>query len=91
MTTPSIREARLRPPYASLYPDLKPDVWLPACALADFVLERGLYQRRSGSAAKDRLLDESHFEFRGGPAPADDPHRRPERIGDTYPTNMDQR
>jgi hypothetical protein len=88
MTTSSIREARLRPAYASLYPDLKPDVWLPACVLVEFVLERGLYQRRSGSAAKDRLLDESHFEFRGGPAPSEDPHRRAERAGDTYPTDF---
>jgi hypothetical protein len=89
MTTPGIREARLRPAYASLYPDLKPDVWLPACTLAEFVLERGLYQRRSGSPAKHRLLDESHFEFRGGPIPADGPHRRPERLGDTDPTPPD--
>ena len=48
MTMPSIREARLRPDYASLYPDMKPGVWLPAFSLAEFVLERGLYQRRSG-------------------------------------------
>ena len=64
MTAPSIREARLLPAYASLYPDMKPGVWLPACSLAEFVLERGLYQRRSGSPAKRRLLNESHFEFR---------------------------
>jgi hypothetical protein len=89
MTTPTIREARLRRAYSSLYPDMKPGVWLPACALAEFVLERGLYQRRGGSPAKHRLLDESHFEFRGGPAPAEDPHRRPGRIGDTYPTRLD--
>jgi hypothetical protein len=89
MTTPSIREARLLPAYASLYPDMKPGVWLPACSLAEFVLERGLYQRRSGSPAKHRLLNESHFEFRGGPTPADDPHRWPERIGDTYPRRLD--
>lgn len=81
----------MRSGYASLYPDLKPDVWLPACVLAEFVLERGLYQRRTGSDAKDRLLDESHFEFRGGPLPAADPHRRPERIGDTYPPALGQR
>jgi hypothetical protein len=91
VTTSRIREARLRPAYADLYPDLKPDVWLPACVLAEFVLERGLYQRRSGSAAKDRLLDESHFEFRGGSPAAADPHRLPERIGDTYPTDSEGR
>jgi hypothetical protein len=70
--TDGIREARLRQAYSPLYPDLKPGVWLPACVLAEFVLERGLYQRRTGSAARDRVLDESHFEFRGGaPLPPD--------------------
>ena len=52
-----IREARLRRSYAALYPDLKPGEWVPASVLAEFVLERGLYQRRTGPAAKERLLD----------------------------------
>jgi hypothetical protein len=65
---PPIREARLRPEYVSLYPDLEPGVWVPARTLAEFVLERGLYQRRTGSPSQSRLLLESHFEFRGGPA-----------------------
>jgi hypothetical protein len=53
--------------------------------LAEFVLERGLYQRRTGTAARDRLLDESHFEFRGGP-PAMPGWKRPlERMGDAAP------
>jgi hypothetical protein len=64
-----IREARLRPEYASLYPDLTPGVWVPACTLRDFVLERGLYQRRTGLPSHRRLLLESHFEFRGGKMP----------------------
>jgi hypothetical protein len=53
--------------------------------LAEFVLERGLYQRRTGSAARDRLLDESHFEFRGGPPPMPDWKRPHERLGDDAP------
>ncbi len=78
-----IREARLRPDYVALYPDLAPGVWVPASTLAEFVLERGLYQRRTGSPSQSRLLLESHFEFRGGPA-----HRDPswkganQRVGD---------
>jgi hypothetical protein len=63
----SIREARLRPEFATQYPDLTPGVWVPACSLRDFVLERGLYQRRTGLPSNRRLLLESHFEFRGGP------------------------
>lgn len=65
----SIREARLRPEYAYLYPDLKPGVWVPACSLRDFILERGLYQRRTGPPIHRRMLLESHFEFRGGVFP----------------------
>jgi hypothetical protein len=64
----SIREARLRREYAGLYPDLTPGVWVPACTLRDYILERGLYQRRTGAPTHRRLLLESHFEFRGGPA-----------------------
>lgn len=85
MNERQVREARLRRRYADLYPDLKPDVWLPACVLAEFVLERGLYQRRTGPAARDRLLDESHFEFRGGPPPMPDWKRPLERLGDAVP------
>jgi hypothetical protein len=79
--TDGIREGRLRRAYSALYPDLTPGVWLPACVLAEFVLERGLYQRRTGSPAQDRVLDESHFEFRGGtPLP---PAAHPgQRLGD---------
>ena len=62
-----LREGRLRPEFARLYPDLTPGVWVPACNLTDFVLERGLYQRLTGSPAKHRPLLEEHFEFRGGP------------------------
>ena len=85
LNVPGIREGRLRPAYAGLYPDLEPGAWLPASVLAQFVLERGLYQRRTGSPAMHRLLNPAHFEFRGGPHPAHDSHRSPERIGDTYP------
>jgi hypothetical protein len=84
----SIREARLRSEYATLYPDLVPGVWVPACTLRDFVLERGLYQRRTGSPIHRRLLLESHFEFRGGPSTRQPswtgPHERSdEAIGPT--------
>jgi hypothetical protein len=83
-----IREARLRPEYASLYPDLSPGVWVPACTLRDFVLERGLYQRRTGLPSHRRLLLESHFEFRGGSTPRHSawtgPHERTdEAVGPT--------
>ena len=61
------REGRLRPEFATQYPDLTPGIWVPACTLTEFVLERGLYRRLTGSPAKHRSLFEGHFEFRGGP------------------------
>jgi len=78
----SIREARLRPEYATLYPDLVPEVWVPACTLRDFVLERGLYQRRTGPPTHRRLLLESHFEFRGGTSSRQSPWTGPQERSD---------
>jgi hypothetical protein len=62
---PSHREARLREENAEQYPDLTPGVWVPAHVLVEFVLERGLYQRRVGTPSRARPLEETHFEFRG--------------------------
>ena len=74
-----MREARLRPEFADVYPELTPGQWEPAARIAEMVLARYLLQRMTDVAA-DRALDESHFEFRGG---ADDerPPRR-ERAAD---------
>jgi hypothetical protein len=49
------REGRLRPRFAALYPDLTPGAWVPACTLKEFVLERGLYQRRVSRPGEDRM------------------------------------
>ena len=59
------RQARLKPEFASLYPPLTPDVWEPAAEMGARVL---LWQvQQQGTAALGtRLLDEQHFEFRGG-------------------------
>ncbi len=79
----TMREARLRPEHARLYPDLEPGVWVPASVLSDFVLERGLYQRRTGTPSHTRLLNETHFEFRGGERPAHPWTGRLARLGDS--------
>jgi hypothetical protein len=60
-----MREARLRPEFAELYPGLEPDRWLPAARVAEAVLANVLLQQM-GEASPDRLLPEAHFEFRGG-------------------------
>ena len=60
----SIREARLRPQYASLYPALEPGTWQPATAIGRQLLLWHL----TAPALPDgeRLMSEEHFEFRGG-------------------------
>lgn len=60
----NIREARLRPEYASLYPGLEPGVWLPATAIGQKLLLWHLTTPITPQG--DRLMAEEHFEFRGG-------------------------
>lgn len=74
-----MREARLRPEYADLYPELTPGQWEPAARIAEVVLARYLLQRMT-DAPGDRTLDEAHFEFRGGAEPDRDSRR--ERAAD---------
>lgn len=61
------REARLRPEYASLYPGIPVDTWLPAADLGATLLMHHL-RAPAPPELGNRLLDESHFEFRGGAA-----------------------
>jgi hypothetical protein len=58
-----MREARLRPQYADLYPTLTPGLWEPAARVAEVVLARLLLLEISDTP--DRVLPEEHFEFRG--------------------------
>ena len=60
----TIREARLKPEYASLYPGVQPDVWMPASAIGQQLL---LWHLTAPAIPQgDRLISEAHFEFRGG-------------------------
>ena len=60
----SIREARLRPQYASLYPALEPGTWQAASAIGRQLL---LWHLTAPSLPDgERLMSEEHFEFRGG-------------------------
>ena len=65
-----MREARLRPEFADLYPELTAGQWEPASRIAEVVLARYLLHRMTDAAPPDRALDETHFEFRGGGDPA---------------------
>jgi hypothetical protein len=60
-----IREARLRPEYASLYPGVEPGIWLPATTVGQQLLLWHL--ATSVTPQGERLMAEEHFEFRGGP------------------------
>ncbi len=61
-----MREARLRPEFARLYPGLTPGRWEPASRIAEAVLANVLLREMGEVPPPDRLLDEAHFEFRGG-------------------------
>jgi hypothetical protein len=60
-----MREARLRPEFAHLYPTLTPGQWEPAARIAEVVLARLLLLEISEAPVQDRVLNEEHFEFRG--------------------------
>jgi hypothetical protein len=64
--SPRIREARLKPEFAHLYPPLEPDRWEPAALMADRVVAWLLRQPDKGYIAPERVLRSEHFEFRGG-------------------------
>ena len=76
-----MREARLRPEFADVYPELTPGQWEPAARIVEAVLARYLLQRMT-DAPSERTLDESHFEFRGGADP-ERPELR-ERVADRF-------
>lgn len=60
-----MREARLRPEWASSYPGIQAGVWAAAAELVPRVLRHRLQDRPTWEFTR-RLLDDEHFEFRGG-------------------------
>ena len=62
-----VREARLRPEFAALYPGVDPDVWYTAATLAEHLLARFIRHDLIGRTPPSRILDPEHFEFRGPP------------------------
>ena len=61
----AVREARLRPEWADLYPGVMADVWFAAASLVPVVLRYRLQDRPTWEFA-ERILIDDHFEFRGG-------------------------
>jgi hypothetical protein len=60
------REARLRPEFDYLYPDVEPGAWYPVEELISRIVTM-LYgdRSRAGVITGERLLRDDHFEFRG--------------------------
>jgi hypothetical protein len=56
-----VREARLRPEFAGVYPQIRPGLWLIAATIAS-----ARRHEDPPPARHERLLPEKHFEFRGG-------------------------
>ena len=61
----AVREARLRPEWAGLYPGLPIGRWIVAARLVPLVLRHRLQDQQTWEFARRILVDE-HFEFRGG-------------------------
>ncbi|HEX6616091.1 MAG TPA: hypothetical protein VF046_07265 [Gemmatimonadales bacterium] len=66
MSEPRGREARLRPEFDYLYPELEPGAWQPVEVLINQVVTM-LYgdRSRADQITGERLLRDDHFEFRG--------------------------
>ena len=62
-----VRRVRVRPEYASLYPEMVPGVWISAAKAARLIRQADPAQQRVQGCGCRRLLCEAHFEFRGGP------------------------
>lgn len=60
------REARLRPEFAGKYRGIEPGVWFSAAGLAEQLITRLLREGISDEELPQRVLDPTHFEFRGG-------------------------
>ena len=61
----ALREARLRPEWAHVYPGLEAGVWMVAAQLVPLVLRHRLHDQPTWEFTRRILVDE-HFEFRGG-------------------------
>jgi hypothetical protein len=59
------REARLRPEWTDLYPGIQPGIWTVAASLLPLVLRHRVLNEGGWEFAR-RILEDDHFEFRGG-------------------------
>lgn len=85
VTAGLIRETRLLTEFAHLYPGIPPGVWLAASDVGAKLL---IYHLRASAkpALGDRLIDDAHFEFRGGSTRGEETPLRT-RYGEGEPAN----
>jgi hypothetical protein len=64
--TTAVRQAKLKPESADLYPTLPARMWTPAACLTELVASyRRAQPQEPGKAETGRTLPETDFEFRG--------------------------
>lgn len=61
-----VREGRLRPEFAHLYPGIPAGTWMLAATLAKHLLQGMVADAVQSPRINVRLMDDMHFEFRGG-------------------------
>lgn len=61
-----LREAQLKPTYASSYPMITPGQWYTAAALAGQLTAARIVHDGPAAGFTERVLHPAHFEFRGG-------------------------
>ena len=64
--TANLRKTCLKPEYASLYPEVRPNIWLGAAGVAARVAARLRGLADFNNWLRIRVLPDEHFEFRGG-------------------------
>ncbi len=61
-----VRRVRVRPEFASRYPELVPGVWISATRAARMIRQADRMQQRVHDCGCRRVMCDLHFEFRGG-------------------------
>jgi hypothetical protein len=82
MSRPGVRQALLKHAFAKHYPGIQPGEWQPATLMAERVLALRPQDGRSAPVPLDRVLDESHFDFRGVPSIGTQDQQRLQRLED---------
>jgi hypothetical protein len=82
MSRPGVRQALLKHAFAKHYPGIQPGEWQPATLMTERVLALRSRDGRSAPIPLDRVLDQSHFDFRGVPSGGTQDQQRLSRLED---------